>query len=358
MEPRSRSEIRTRTTGTIQQILVQPGDAVRSGMLVAVLDNADQQLALSQARARLSEAESELARLEAGTRREVIARFRAALESARAREQEAFDNLQRTQALVEQGALSRRSLVEAQTRADAAKGDRLEAAAELAEAEAGPRVEEIAAQRAVVAANRTAVEQAQLVLERTEIRAIATGTVESRIASDGDYLEAGDPILTLASNATLDVFLEIPEELSGQVTPGMAIALSSRALPDWELRAAIAAVIPSADSVSRRGQVRIEIDNPPAALVPGMAVQGEIVLPVETEGFVVPRDALTRRGNRWLVYTVDGSTARELEIELTADLGEQVAIAHPELASGQSVVVRGGDGLRDGAPVNVVTSNS
>lgn len=355
VEPRSSTVIRPRTEGAIEQIFVQPGDTVQPGTVVAVLDNMDQQLVLSQTRARLAEAASELARLEAGTRKEVIAQRQAALKSARARELEALDNLERTRTLVAEGALSRRLLIEAEAEANTARGDLLEAEATLAEATAGPRREDIAAQRAIVAANQAAVEQAQLMLERTEIRATTAGIVQSRLASNGDYLSAGDPIATVVSSNTLDIFLEVPEELSSQVEPGMLVTLSSRALSDWQLQAPISAIIPMANSTSRRQQVRLQLDNPPADLIPGMAIQGEIALTAQTDGFVVPRDALTRRGNRWLVFTVNEEIARELEVELVADMGQQVAIAHPELQSNQPLVVRGGDGLRNGAPVNIVS---
>lgn len=355
VEPRSSAVIRPRTDGVIQEIFVQPGDAVQVDTLLAILDDIDQRLALSEARARLAEAESALARMEAGTRQEVIAQHQAAVKSAEARELEALDNLERTRALVDEGALSRRLLVEAQFNADDARGDRLEAAAALAEATAGPRPEDIAAQRAVVAADKAAVEQAEVVLERTQIRSSMAGVVESRVASNGDYLEAADPILTIVSSNTLDVFLEVPEDLSAQVDVGMMVSLTSRALPNWQLQAPVTAIIPTADSASRRQLVRIQLDDPPADLVPGMAILGGVAFPVETDGFIVPRDALTRRGSRWLVFTVEDNLAQELEVELTADMGEQVAITHPELDPGQALVVQGGDGLKDGAPVKVIS---
>lgn len=354
VESRISTTIRPRTEGTVGNFFVQPGDTVRAGTLLAVLDDADQQLALSRARADLAEAESELARLEAGTRQEVIARQRAALQSARALEREALDNLERTQALVAEGALPRRLSIEAQAQADATKGTRLEAEAALAEAIAGPRVEDIATQQAIVAASRAAVEQAQLNLERTEIRAAGDGVVQSRLASSGDYLEVGTPMLTVVGGNTLDIFLEVPEELSREVEVGMPVTLSSRALPDWQLQASLSAIVPTADSTSRQQRVRIQLDNPPGDLVPGMAVQGEVAFPVGA-GFVVPRDALTPRDSRWVVFVVgDDGTARELEVSLLADMGERVAVAHPELQSGQVLVVQGGDGLRDGASVKAL----
>ncbi len=358
VESRISTTIRPRTEGTVRDFLVQPGDTVQAGTLLAVLDDADQQLSLSRARADLAEAESELARLETGTRPEVIARYRAALQAARALELEALDNLERTQSLVAEGALARRLFVEARAQADAARGIRLEAEATLAEAVAGPRIEEIAAQRAVVAANRAAVAQAQLNLERTEIRAAESGVIQSRLASSGDYLEIGTPILTVVGGNTLDIFLEVPEELSREVEVGMPVTLASRALPDWQLQAPIAAIIPMADSASRQQRVRVQLDNPPADLVPGMAIQGEIAFPVAA-GFVVPRDALTPRGDRWAVFVVgDDGTVQELEVDLLADMGERVTIAHPDLQSGQTLVVQGGDGLRDGAPVRPLPRQS
>lgn len=353
---RSSTVVRPRTDGTVRDIFVQSGDRVRAGMLLARLDDADQQLALSQARARLAEAESELTRLEAGTRQEIVAQRRAALAAAKARESEARDNLDRTRNLTTAGALSRRTLIEVESQVDAARGSRLEAEAALAEAVAGPRAEDIATQRAIVAANRTTVEQAQLALQRTEIRAATDGTVGERIASSGDYLEVGDPVLTLVGGNTLDIFLEVPEALGSAVAVGMPVTLASRALPGWQLQAPITAIVPTADATSRQQRVRVQLDNPPEDLVPGMAVRGETTLPIRSDGFVVPRDALTARGSRRLVYVADAGddTVRELEIEVLADMGAQVAIAHPQLQSGQRIVVQGGDGLRDGASINAI----
>jgi len=52
----------------VQQVLVQSGDRVTPGT-IAILDDADQQLAVAEAQARLAQERSELARLEVGTRR-------------------------------------------------------------------------------------------------------------------------------------------------------------------------------------------------------------------------------------------------------------------------------------------------
>ncbi len=353
VEASKSATVRAQTSGIVERVLVEVGDRVTPGMAVAILDDADQRLTLAEAQAELSQARSELARLEVGTRREIVAQRQAELRSAQAREQEAEDELRRNSELVAEGAITQRALVEARAGADAARAERLQAEAALAEATAGPTREEIDAQRARVAASAAAVKQAQLTLERTRITATSGGVVQSREVSTGDLVQSGEPVLTLVNNSALDVFLELPEELSGSVTPGLPVELTARNLPNWRGRATISGVVPAANAASRRQMVRVRLENPPAGLLPKMAVQGELQLRVDSASFVIPRDALTRRGEKWLVYTVAEGKAEEIEVELLADMGGTMAISSDKLQVGQAVVVRGSDALADGALVQV-----
>ena len=346
--------IRSQTSGVVQQILVSEGDRINAGDVIAILDSIDQQLILSQAQAQLAQSQSKLAELKRGARPEVIAQLDAALRSAQAQEAQALDNLERTVDLVAQGALSRRALVEIQAAAAVATGERLEAAAALAEAKAGATAEEIAAQRASAAAAQAAVEQSHLALQRTEIRAISDGVVRSREVSIGDYVDSADPIVTLIDSEVVDIFLEVPEALTGQVAPGLSVELKARALPNWQSQTAITGVVPVADSASRRQTVRIRLNNPPPKLVPGIAIQADLEIPNPTEGFVVPRDILTRRADQWLVFAVDEDTAQQITVNLITDMGETVLITAESLRPGQSVVLKGGDVLVDGDRVKVV----
>ena len=353
VESPQRATIRAQTGGVITQVLKQAGDRVTPGMTIAVLDDADQRLALSQAQAQLAQQRNNLARLEVGTRPEIIAQRQAAVRSAKAREQEAIDNLQRQSELVKEGAIAERVLVEARTTVDDRRGERLSAEAELAEAQAGPTREEIEAQRASMAAATAAVNQAKLALERTKIKASSGGVVLERQVSPGDYVESADEILTLVAGERLDIFLELPENLSGRVASGSRVVLTARALPQWRGNATITGVVPSAETASRRQRVRVRLDNPPEGLLPGMAISANLELPGNTPGFVVSRDALTRRQNQWFVFSVENGKARQFEVEMVADMGENVAISstNNELQAGQPIVLQGGDGLRDGAAV-------
>lgn len=351
IEATKSATLRTQTDGIVQRVLVEVGDRVTPGMTVAILDDADQRLALAEAQAQLAQERSELARLEVGTRQEIIAQRQAEVSSAQAREREAQDIFRRNSDLVAEGAISNRALVETRAAADDARGERLQAEAALAEATAGATREEIDAQRASVAAAASTVNQARLTLGRTQVTAMSSGVVQSREISTGDLVQTGDPVLTLVDGRDLDVFLELPEELSGSITPGLPVVIATRSLPDWRGRATISGVVPAANAASRRQIVRVSLANPPEGLLPKMAVQGEIQLRSGASSFVIPRDALIRRGEKWFVYTVAEGKAKELEVELVADMGEEMAIASANLQAGQPIVVRGGDALANGAAV-------
>jgi len=61
-----------------------------------------------------------------------------------------------------------------------------------------------------------------------------------------------------------------------------------------------------------------------------MAIQGELQLRTNSPSFVVPRDALTRRGEQWLIYSVVEGKAKQFEVELIADMGEKMAISNEQ----------------------------
>ena len=354
VESSQQATIRAQTSGIVQDIRVQPGDRINPGALLAVLDDTDQKLTLARTQAQLAEARSQLARLEAGTRREIIARRQAELRSAQAREQEATDNLKRASESVRKGAITERALVEAKAAVDDAAGTRASAEAALAEVEAGPLPEEIEAQRANVAAAQAAVHQAQLAVERTRIKAQSSAVVQTRLVSQGDYVQINAPIVTLIASDRLEVFLALPEDLSGRIRPDMPVELSARALPNWRQSLPITGVIPVADAASRRQLIRIELDPAPPGLLAGMAVAGKLDIPLNTPAFVISRDALTLRRDQWFVFAVADGKARQTQVQLVADMGEIVAIYNDTLQPGQEIVVRGGDGLRDGAMVKIV----
>ncbi|NET49209.1 MAG: efflux RND transporter periplasmic adaptor subunit [Merismopedia sp. SIO2A8] len=364
----ARSELERLETGTRPEVIAQ------------------RQAELRAAQAREQEARTNVINV-AALLPDLMAQRQAELEMAKAAEVEASDNLDRTRHLSTEGALSQRNLIEAESRATAATSDRLRAAsalaiqqtenqqslsrarasldaatserlritALLAEATIGPRQEEIDAQRGLVQAAQSAVDQAQLALDRAVITTEVSGVVSDRPIHVGDYVDLNRNIATIVNRDRLDIFLDVPERYSGQVEPGMAVTLFASALPDWSGDATVTGVVPTTDSASRRQRIRVRLNQVPERLLPGMAITATLDLPAPDAQFVVSRDALTRRLDQWVVFVVDDAgQAEEISVELVTDLGQEVAIASPDLTPGQTLVTKGGDGLSDGAAIQII----
>lgn len=114
------------------------------------------------------------------------------------------------------------------------------------------------------------------------------------------------------------------------------------------IRGEVLAVAQAVDPNSRRQSFRVEV--PEGLVLPGAAVRGTLLIPVQGDFLTVHRDALVDKGNRWVVYTLDDENkAVEQKVDYLAGVDETVAIASPELKVGESVVGRGAPGLYPGA---------
>lgn len=414
-EVRSQSDasIRSEVAGVISEILVDVGDQVGKGDLVAVLDGTEQRLLQAEAAARLAEGRSRLNELQNGTRPEVVAQRRAEWRAAQARQKEAAarveaarqlgpqllaqreaeqraavaaerdaaDQFKRTEGLVKRGALAERELISVRTTWERAKADlasaqqarsaqvttnqrdelaaisqleasraqTLMAAATLEESRRGARGEVVEAQRGVVSALEAARDRAALSYARTEIRSPVAGTVRQRLLGRGDRLEVGTAVLDV-SGGDLELYFEVPESLQGQVAKGQTVRLNFSTSEKAE-EGEVVGVSSGADPRSRRQSIRVSYSGDSA--VPGSSVRGTLLIPVEGEYLVLDRDSLVQREGQWLVYSVDKENkAVEHKVTLLGEQGESVAVTGlEELGAEAEVIGRGSPGLRPGAEV-------
>lgn len=110
----------------------------------------------------------------------------------------------------------------------------------------------------------------------------------------------------------------------------------------------------SADPGTNLYLVETTCDNPNGTLRPGMVTTVKVLVEEETNALSVPRIALIERGDRDYVYTVNAGVARLVEVSLGTESGDDVEVLGG-VAEGDSVVVRGQYRLADGARASVVT---
>lgn len=220
-------------TGRVERVLVDAGDVVEAGQLLAELENAGQRAALDAAQGQITLRQAELARLRQGARPEEIAAARALRDEAQALQQQAESELARRRQLAARGLVSDELLQEAQTRLTTASAGHARADAELALLLAGARTEDLDAAEAALTVARAQEQGAAAELEKTRIRAPIDGIVLKRVLNAGETVTAlsPEPLAAIGNLEKLQVRAEIDELDIGRVQVGAAASVRSDAFP-------------------------------------------------------------------------------------------------------------------------------
>ncbi len=354
----ARARLAFEAAGTLVELAIREVDEFDTGDVLAQLQAEDEELTVARAEADLTLAQRELDLLEAGTRAEDLDRLAAELEEDRAREALALTEAKRGVKLLEDKVISQADLDRLQAEHAAAVARTAAKVAELAAATAGAREEDLDIARAKVARAQAQLNLANRDLEKTRLVATQPGVVLQRLASVGDHLAVGTPVLEVIDPSELEVEVEIPGRFALDLAelPGVVLTLDD--LPGWSLKAVLDATIPAADERSRNftGLVRIEAKDA-GVLRPGMFVRVDLELRPKESALVIPADAVRRTPEGpQIVRAVEvpaappdpgGLEAQVLPVALLAADDGRCAVeapgAEPPLSAGDSIVVTGVD---------------
>ena len=139
-----------------------------------------------------------------------------------------------------------------------------------------------------------------------------------------------------------------------RVAPGQSVRINHYAFKDSSMAGTVLRLAPTLDPQSRTFRVEVEVDNQEGLLRPGMFIQASIIVERREDVIVVPRDAITLRAGRNVVFVVDGQrvVVRPVVLGLADDTRLEVTEG---LNSGERIAVRGLETLTDGTRVRVVT---
>lgn len=276
-------------TGRIQRLIVNEGDRVEEGQLVAEIDPARNEAAVAQARARVTMRQKTLDRLLAGTRPEEIAAIRAKMEAAEAALWDAEHTNRRMQVLISRDSISKQQADNSEAAFKSALANRNAAREELTLAIKGPREEDIAAARAQLKAEEAALALAERELTDTKLYAPAPAVVRNRILEPGDMASIETPVYTLALTDPVWIRAYVSEPNLGKISPGMQAEVSTDSFPEKIYRGRIGYISPTAEFTPKEiqttelrnklvYQVRVYISNPEDQLRLGMPATVSISL--------------------------------------------------------------------------------
>jgi HlyD family secretion protein len=236
----------------IDEILVQEGDRVTKGQVLARLHRVRLEQAVAEAAAMVAAQEQIVARLEAGSRPEEIDQARAEAAAAAAEAESARATYERQRKMLQQRVTSPETAEVAKAAADAAAARVKAAQSTLALLLAGPRQEDIAQARAELEARRAALALTQERLADTVLYAPAAGVVRDRLLEPGDMAGPQTPVFTLALTDPVWVRTWLPEPALGKVAQGMAAEIHTDSYPGKSYSGWVGYISPSVHAQERR----------------------------------------------------------------------------------------------------------
>lgn len=271
-----------RVGGRISRLLVDEGDMVKAGQVLAELDTRPIEARLAGAAARVEAASASAARDVNGSRPQELASARAAVAAAEARLAEARRQHERRRALLDKGFISRADVQTAEAEVDAATAALAAARSALSLAQEGVRAEDrmaSAASRNVAEAERRAV---QTDLADAVLVAAEPGQVLTRAREAGAIVQPGQTVLTLALTQPVRVRAYVAQPDLPRIRPGMAVEVTVDG-SDKRWPAKVGFIAPVAEFTPKTVQteqlrtdlvyrVRLTVDDPKGELRQGQPV--------------------------------------------------------------------------------------
>ncbi|MEL6322326.1 MAG: efflux RND transporter periplasmic adaptor subunit, partial [Cyanobacteria bacterium J06626_14] len=258
-----------RNSDLLVDLLVEQGDRVQEGQVIARMKSDDFEADVARARAQVEQTQARLAELRAGNRSEEIdqaiaqvAQAEAGIEDAEARVTLAEDRFRRNQSLQEEGAISQNELNDYINERDRAQATLRQQQQVLQESQYrldllqnGSRIEDIDEAEAQVNEAIANLRAAEVRLEDTFIRAPFAGIISQKYATEGAFVtpttSASDAssatssaIVAIASG--IEVIAEVPEVDISQIYPGQGVEITADAYPDSVFEGVVERIAPQA----------------------------------------------------------------------------------------------------------------
>jgi RND family efflux transporter MFP subunit len=304
LRPLEQAEVGSKILGYIDAVLVDRGDRVRKGQLIALVRPSDLPDQLAAARGSLAQVEASAA----------LART----------------NFERAEKLAPTGVVSQQELQQS--------------SAALASAEAAQ------------AAAKSQIAGLAVRLGETRIESPIEGVVAQRRLDPGALVgpPGGGQILTIARIDRLRVFITVNEREAAGISVGKEAHVELDALPGKSFAGTVVRVAPAFDPVTRTLDAEVQLPNESGDLRAGMYGRASVRLELHPHVPVVPVNAVQISDNQKYVFVLSGNKVARRPVRIGTDYADaQFFEVTQGLAPGEEVVTAGADGIGDGAVVRV-----
>jgi RND family efflux transporter MFP subunit len=327
---RREATVSAQITGTLIKVMIEEGEHVDVGQVLALLEDTAQQAALAQANAQLRAVRAQLVQFDAQ-----LAQNRR--------------DLKRSQDLVG------RKLVSAQ-------------AVELAQTQVETEAAQVDTQQKQVELAQAGVQAAKVQLDYCTVRAPFSGVVIAKAAQVGEIVSpfsAGGGftrtgIGTIVDMDSLEIEVDVNESYINRVIANQKIEAVLDAYPDWKIPGHVIAIIPTADRSKATVKVRVAMDNKDARIVPDMGARVSFLeeaqragapAPPPPKGVLVPSGSIVQRDGKSAVFAIDDGAARLRAVTPGQAIGELRLVEG--IAAGTRIVREPPAEMNDGSRVTI-----
>jgi RND family efflux transporter MFP subunit len=311
------TKIFPRVTGYVRRWLVDIGDKVTAGQLLAEIDTPDLDAQLAQARAQLAQAQ-------------------AAVNQVVAQRDYSRSNTQRFETLADQKLVSKSQVEQTQAQASTDEAS-------------------VASARSNVAAQQANVRR--LIETQAFARVVSpfAGRITTRTVERGDLVSEGKAteLYTVVATDPVRVLIEVPQTVAPAMRTGTDANLVVREFPGRKFAGKVTRSAGALDPDLHTMTTEIQVPNPDSALLPGMYVQAELTLPVPHRVVEIPATALYSDAQGLRVAVIDAQQKLHFtKITIERDTGATLQVA-TGLSGDERVVKIAFPGLGDGDTVEV-----
>jgi len=191
--------------------------------------------------------------------------------------------------------------------------------------------------------------------ENTILKSPISGFITARNYDVNDLYSMGQPIFTVQQVTPVKLLVGVSESEYTKVKAGDKVTLTADALPGREFTGKVVRLHPTMNAATHTFNVEVKVDNNDRALRPGMYARVTINFGIN-QSVVVPDRAIVKQegtGQRFVYVLNEDNTVTYLPVGIGRHMGREYEVTSG-LKEGDTVVVKGQNGLKDGSPVNVL----
>ena len=340
--------------GTINSVSVQEGSNVKSGDILAAIDDKSYQLQLEQAKLSIEQASANLNQTLKGAREQQIAEVNLKLQQAETLYNQALKEFKRNEALYSSGVITLSDYEKVKNAMTLAEKDRDAAEQAYSLVSEGATEEQKQQADSVYKMALSAKAQAELMLSKTSLKSPIDGVVISKYASQGQLVGSGTPAYKIGKIDMLKVTLPVPDYEIGSWKIGDNVSIN---LYQQSRIGQVTRIFSTTNENSGTINVEVTINNEKYDWYPGQVVTSSHKTEVGKSIFIPKSSVINKGGESPYVFVLDDvNKVKKTNVKI-GDLKNNKLQIVDGLQEGDKVITEGSDRLLDGDQVNELGSD-